>query len=157
MGGGRRQSIHLTDQWISVLEPLENLIFAVESFCSLLVPFNLLHLFRGRDLLWFVDNKAAAAALTRGSSCPSDVERIVQVASILMLKLGARLWVEWMNSASNPSDGLSRIGITDLWTVSQGWPLSVASLPSPAIGTILECTLGPLVGFVGVVEFIVGI
>ena len=132
------QSIHMSDQWISALEPRENQIFAAESFCSLLVPFNLPHLFRGRDVLWFVDNEAAAAAMIRGSSGSSDVDRIVQLASVLMLKLGARLWVEWINSDSNPSDGLSRIGITDPWTVSQGWRLSAASLPSTAIGTTLE-------------------
>eukprot|EP00972_Heterocapsa_arctica_P115389 16447476-Heterocapsa_arctica.AAC.1 len=34
-------------------------------------------------------------------------------------------WFEWIDSASNPADGLSRDGILDKWAVQQGWELTV--------------------------------
>ena len=37
--------------------------------------------------------------------------------------------MEWIDSASNPADGLSRDGLADTWTVSQGWQLQLAILP----------------------------
>ena len=36
-------------------------------------------------------------------------------------------WFEWIDSDSNPSDGLSRLGIEDPWTTAQGWQLQDVS------------------------------
>ena len=135
------QSVTIPAEWIAAWEPRETQIFAAEVFCSLLVPFNLPHFFRGQDVLLFIDNEAAAAAIIRGSSSSVDVDSIVQISSIVLLHLEARLWVEWINSDSNPSDGLSRDGLADEWSLAQGWELSAAKLPSPAIHETLE-TLG---------------
>eukprot|EP00972_Heterocapsa_arctica_P003640 543119-Heterocapsa_arctica.AAC.1 len=33
-------------------------------------------------------------------------------------------WFEWIDSAPNSADGLSRDGILDKWTVQQGWELT---------------------------------
>ena len=46
--------------------------------------------------------------------------------------LGARLWVEWIDSESNPADGLSRDGLSDEWTCKQQWSLSEFVFP-PAL------------------------
>ena len=54
---------------------------------------------------------------------------IVQTAHLLWLHLGTRVWIEWIDSASNPADGLSRAGLQDPWTQAQGWELSVARDP----------------------------
>ena len=135
------QAVTVPPEWIASWEPRETQIFAAEAFCALLVPFNLPHLFQGQDLIWFVDNEAAAAAIIRGSSSSSDVDSIVQLSALLLLQLEARLWVEWINSDANPSDGLSRDGLDDSWTLEKGRDLSAARLPSTSIHETLG-TLG---------------
>ena len=134
------QTVTVPPAWIAEWEPRETHIFAAEAFCSLLVPFNLPHLFHGQDILWFIDNEAAAAII-RGSSFSVDVDATVQIAAVMLLRMESRLWVEWINSDSNPSDGLSRAGLSDEWTMAPGWELSVAQLPSPTLHETLE-TLG---------------
>ena len=83
-------------------------------------------LLRSRDVLWFIDNESAAAASIRGASREPDVELIVQVAHLLWLHLGCRVWLEWIDSHSNPADGLSRAGLEGSWTKRQNWALSEA-------------------------------
>ena len=99
------QTVKVNSEWLAAWNPRETQIFAAEAFCSLLVPFNLPDLLADQDLLWFVDNEAAASAMIRGSSGSTDVDQIVQLSSILLLRLRARLWIEWINSDANPSDG----------------------------------------------------
>ena len=72
------QTVRVTPDWLAVWKPRETQIFAAEAFCSLLVPFNLPSLLADQDLLWFVDNEAAASAMIRGSSGSTDVDQIVQ-------------------------------------------------------------------------------
>ena len=78
---------------------------------------------------WFVDNEAAAASAIRGTTPEADVRRFVQVAHLLWLEFEIRVWIEWIDSQSNPSDGLSRDGLADGWSVKQGWTLSQAFAP----------------------------
>ena len=80
----------------------------------------------GRDIYFFVDNEAAAAALIRGASGQDDVGAVAQAVHWKLHCLGARMWVEWIDSDSNPSDGLSRDGFDDQWTLSHDWELEVA-------------------------------
>ena len=84
---------------------------------------------QGRDVIWFIDNESAAASAIRGGSKLPEVETAIQVAHLLWLHLGTRAWIEWIDSQSNPSDGLSRLGLQDPWTRSQGWCLSEPSHP----------------------------
>ncbi|CAK0807283.1 unnamed protein product, partial [Prorocentrum cordatum] len=65
---------------------------------------------RGRDVIWFVDNEAAAAAGIRGGSGETEVDIMMQAAHLLWMHLDCRVWIEWVDSASNPADGLSRDG-----------------------------------------------
>ena len=37
------------------------------------------------------------------------------------------VWFEWIDSHSNPADGLSRLGLKDPWTLKQGWTLQEVS------------------------------
>ena len=104
-------------------------IYACEAFAPLAALWNSPGKFRGRDVIAFVDNEAACAALVRGSaSCP-DVESICQTLHLTCAYLGCRWWVEWIDSDSNPSDGLSRAGLKDAWTVAQSWTLAEAAVP----------------------------
>ena len=84
---------------------------------------------RGKDVIWFVENEGAAAAAIRGASTQGDVDHFVQVAHLLWMKLECRVWIEWIDSKSNPADGLSRLGLQDPWTQEQGWDFSEAPQP----------------------------
>ena len=66
--------------------------------------------FIGRDVLWFVDNKATAGALLKGTARPEDVDDMVGAIHGLCARYNIRVWWEWVDSASNSSDGLSREG-----------------------------------------------
>ena len=46
---------------------------------------------------------------------------MVQAAPWMWRKLDIRVWIEWIDSKSNPSDGLSRAGWEDAWTLEQQW------------------------------------
>ncbi len=84
---------------------------------------------QGQDVIVFVDNEAAAAALIRGSSSSADVGVISQAVHWLLHRLHCRMWLEWTDSDSNISDGLSRDGASDRWTAEQGWDLAQGELP----------------------------
>ena len=106
-------------------------IYPGETLCGLLVPWVHGDLLEGRDLLSFVDNEAAVSSLIKGSSGQEDVhtKTIVQLAHLIFQKRQIRPWIEWIDSASNPSDGLSRLGIEDEWTQTQPWRLCKLSFP----------------------------
>ena len=42
---------------------------------------------------------------------------------LLLMQMKYKVWLEWVDSDSNVSDGLSRAGVSDPWTLSQGWTL----------------------------------
>ena len=50
----------------------------------------------------------------------------------LPLRLEIRAWFEWVDSESNPSDGLSRLGLECQWTQPQCWSLSEVVSPQAA-------------------------
>jgi hypothetical protein len=71
---------------------------------------------------------------------------LAHLAHLKWAELGCRVWIEWINSDSNPSDGLSRAGLLDPWTLRQGWSLrqgfipaadSLTSLVGSAVETLL--------------------
>ena len=53
-----------------------------------------------------------------------------------MLEHSRTAWYEWIDSDSNPADGLSRDGVSDQWTMSQGWELT--ELPPMAFRKVIE-------------------
>ena len=75
----------------------------------------------GTDVLWFIDNEAAASAGIRASSGLLPVDVMVQAAHWMWMILDIRVWLEWIDSKSNPADGLSRGGWEDTWTMQQVW------------------------------------
>ena len=80
--------------------------------------------FAGKDVLWFIDNEAACSSLIRGNSSQEDIGVVSGVTHFLMLQYDIRIWFEWVDSKSNPSDGLSRDGLKCLWTLKQGWNIA---------------------------------
>ncbi len=104
-------------------------IFPGETFCGLLVPWLHPSLLRGQDCLWFIDNVGAVSALIRATSSQEDVHLVAQFASVLGHALQTRIWYEWIDSESNPSDGLSRDGLDDQWTLAQPWDVAEYAFP----------------------------
>lgn len=126
--------------------PRRQQIYPGEAFCGVIVPWFHKELLRNCDLLWFIDNEAAASALIRGSSRPDDVHRISQLSHVLLHGLGCRAWIEWIDSDSNPSDGLSRLGLEDPWTLLQGWTLSEYTFPAELLPSTFLATFKSHIG-----------
>ena len=66
------------------------------------------------------------------------------LGQLLWAELNCQVWIEWINTKSNPADGLSRLGLQDPWTLRQGWKLDTAVLPlASSLGaTVLEFARG---------------
>ena len=76
-----------------------------------MLPITLLalpELFRGRSVVWYVDNTSAMAAFVKGASANEHLERIVAIFWLCCFRLDCSIWLEWVDSESNWSDGLSR-------------------------------------------------
>ena len=82
-----------------------------------------------RDAIHFVDNQASVASLVRVTSSEVDVLFIVQQVHLAYLRIKSRMWYEWLDSDSNPADGLSRSGLSDAWTLAQPWAIQEYSFP----------------------------
>ena len=117
------------DQLLSSWKQRKQQIFPGESLCMLVVP--LLHgaHLQDRDAIWFVDNMGALSASIKGGSREVDVHLIALAAASLRTPLAFRPWFEWVDSDSNPSDGLSRLGVSCDLCETQGWPASEFELP----------------------------
>ena len=64
-------------------------------------------------IIWFVDNTAALQSLVKGSSSNQILCRIVEAFHIICFHLKCRVWLEYVQSADNWSDGISRYGRED--------------------------------------------
>ena len=69
--------------------------------------------FVDQDVIWLADNEASVSTIIRGACQPEDINGLAEATFVMMAVLRCRLWVEWIDSASNPSDGLSRTGLSD--------------------------------------------
>ena len=78
-------------------------------------------LFRGRTVVWYVDNTSAMAAFAKGASANQHLERIVAVFWLCCYQLGCSIWLGWVDSESNWSDGLSRDLADDAFVVEHGF------------------------------------
>ena len=66
---------------------------------------------RGRDVLHWIDNTSAKAALVHGYSGAPDSSRLVHLLQAWNVGLRARTWYEYVRSKANPSDEPSRVPI----------------------------------------------
>ena len=86
--------------------------------------------FQDADVIWFIDNISAAMALIKGASTKADLSAMAVALHAIFAHRRLRVWIEYVESASNPADGLSRAGLEDAWTCAQGWTLK--EVPCPA-------------------------
>ena len=119
----------ISDAVLGRFQVRQTQINGCEALAGVIIPANAPDLLRGRDIVWFVDNQAACQILMKGSSSVPDMAVIAAVTQLLFTRLGCRVYFEYVPSDSNPSDGLSRDGLQDSWTLSQGWHLLPAVTP----------------------------
>ena len=105
-------------------------IYPAEALVPYVATLDNLEIFTGRDVIWFIDNEAAAATLIRGASREEDVNQIAELTHLLWAAHGIRVWIEWVDSDSNCSDGLSRDGLDDPWCRERGVKPAIASPPA---------------------------
>ena len=122
----------------ATLRPRKSQIYAAETYAVLAAVHAHLDALQDKDAVFFVDNEAACASLIRGSSKEEDVGKIANAVHWLLFSANCRPWFEWVDSKSNCSDGLSRDGVTDVWTRKQGWELDIAAVPTWNAVTDLE-------------------
>jgi hypothetical protein len=130
---------------IATWRPRQQQIYPGETLAAVVVPALAAEPLASQSILWFIDNEAAAAALIRASTSEADVLTMVQQAHLQFSRLQARTWFEWIDSESNPADGLSRDGLHDTWTSSQPWKLQ--EFPFPSVlgpGELLESLATPI-------------
>ena len=84
-----------------------------------LVPYlSVPHLLAGRDVVHWIDNTSAKAALVHGYSGAPDSARLVHAFHSYNLGLRARPWFEYVRSKANPADEPSRVDLAGLrWRV----------------------------------------
>ena len=95
-------------------------------------------LFRGRDVIWFVDNIGALQVLIKGNSSQYDAGNLCAAAHLYWASMGTRVWFEWVASDDNPSDGLSRDGLHDEWTLAQRPQWTIAEYLAPLWFSLIE-------------------
>ncbi len=88
--------------------------------------------FRGRRMVWYVDNTAAMPSFVRGASANPDLERIVGLFWMLAYHLDVQVWFEWVDSDSNWSDGVSRDLASDPFAAELGFRLQQMREPEAA-------------------------
>ena len=67
-----------------------------------------------------------------------DIDAVAALTTVQAAKLKSSIWFEWIDSDSNPADGLSRDGVEDDWTKGQDWDL--VDLGSPDWSHIFHST-----------------
>ena len=110
-------------------KPRTQQIYPGETLAAVVVPALCPTVLCNADVLWFFDNESAVSALIRASTAEPDVLILVQQAHLQFNDLRMRTWIEWIDSASNPADGLSRLGLLDEWTATQPWHVQEFSFP----------------------------
>jgi len=120
----------LSDVVLKKFLPKKQQISQCELFTVYLALYHEAAKWEGADIIWFIDNVSAAMAIIKGASAKADLSAISVAIHAVFARLRIRVWVEYVESASNPADGLSRAGLEDPWTVAQGWQLREVECPA---------------------------
>ena len=126
-------------------ERRETFFGVLEALPALLVPMWDPSALENSDIIWFVDNQGAAASLAKGSSGAPDIDRIVALSHLLWARFRARVWIEWVDSKANISDGISRDGAEDETARKLG--LNPIQFQLPRCSELLQHDFGCAVSF----------
>ena len=91
-----------------LFRPHEQYVGILENLAAQAVAFSVPDILSHRLVLHFVDNQGALSNLVSGSSSDPDSRAIVFDSALQSSRLGARVWYEWVESASNIADLPSR-------------------------------------------------
>ncbi len=101
---------------------------------AIMLPLTMLHwaeIFRGRTVVWFIDNTLAMASFVKGASANEYLEKIVGTFWIAAYHLDCAIWLEWVDSDSNWADGVSRLYANDPFAKTHGF--SLCEMPFPEL------------------------
>ena len=121
-------------------------IFVAEALAILAASIHLKPSLAGRDVIWFVDNVSALAVMVKGNTAQYDAGIVCATTHLLWAAIEAKVWFEWVVSDDNPSDGLSRLGLQDAWTLAQLPKWACEDIPPPAFFKLSGLPLGKAVG-----------
>ena len=100
---------------------------------------------RGTRGMFFVDNTPALMALVKGSSAVESLDDITGQFHLVNFALGAAHYYEYVQSASNWSDEISRVGPSGRWAAERGFKVGrceamplILGLPSEAMIAVAE-------------------
>ena len=66
---------------------------------------------QGLSVAAFCDNMAALQGAVNGASTAVDLCALSHMLAIRTTRLGVQLWIEYVNTISNPAEGGSRVGV----------------------------------------------
>lgn len=102
--------VAITHAVMSLWKPQVTLIAQFELLMLLQALLTFLESFRHCTGVWFIDSIASLMALIKGRSDNADLDRMAFMIHLLLYHLDCFLWFEWVQSQSNWSDGISRVG-----------------------------------------------
>ena len=123
---------HVVQSW----KQRKTYIATAELLIAPLLVLSALHIFHERDILWFIDNQSAMGALVKSASSADDMSEMALLNSLALASVSARVWFEYVPSALNISDPLSRAGWSSAkpeWTklaIQVRWDLFLDRLES---------------------------
>ena len=103
----------MTPWLIGLLDPKAKYITQLELLAVPLLLSSAPWLFRGQQLLWFIDNLGALGAMVKAASRAADCAALAMTTHCALAAFDVELWGEWVDSDANPADGFSRLGWSD--------------------------------------------
>ena len=93
----------------------EHCIALIEQAALILGILKFKDILRERSVLWFEDNAAVLSGLVKGTSGHAKLDSGAASIHLLLAALGARTWLEYVESGAKWSDGASRLLTFDPW------------------------------------------
>ena len=118
-GDAKAFTAKLTNQVVSRWLPRKQQIMCAEA----LAPRTALHHSAARLNIMVRGQSGCGEQSDPGSARPEEVGRIASMQATLAAQLSTQVWYEWVDSAPNPSDGLSRVGVDCPLCKRNGWPV----------------------------------
>jgi hypothetical protein len=84
---------------------------------------------RGSSAIAFIDNMSALHSIVNGSSSTADIKLLAHCFSLIACDLELTIWLEYVNTLSNCSDGGSRVGVLCQLAASLNVPLRTIACP----------------------------
>ena len=93
---------------LNELEARKQQIGQLELLAAIVGYYSMTPFLTERDVIHFIDNTAAVAGIAKGFSAKPDSARIIHAYHALNVKIGSRVYFEWVKSEANIADLPSR-------------------------------------------------